>query len=190
MLYGMTAGHILAQQPLGQDNFDQVDFCDEEAEEDEGFYSGEEEYELDDCFESDGEVQDLATTGGRTRTISESTQMGRLWPKIGCVSAASNEGTETGHDLDWTLIEFDKPADCRPNLLVSFDRKDEAARNSPLKENGKFTEDGSCRSVFLLSGTGGVKKGKLSTSLSFLMMGPAKVFTKTYTLVLPHGSGE
>lgn len=187
-LYGMTAGHVLAQQSLGQDSFDEVDFCDEENEEDEGFYSGEEEYELDDSFEGDEEVQGLATTGDGTWTDSQSKQLGRLWPKIGCVSAASNEGARTGQDLDWALIEFDKQADCRPNLLVPLDCEEGVARNRPLKVNAKFTEDGSSRSVVLLSGTGGVKKGTLSTSLSFLMMGPAKAFTKTYTLGLPHDS--
>lgn len=189
----MTAGHIIAQQPLGQDSFDQVEYCnegDEEEEEDEGFYSGEEEYELDDLFEGDEEVQEIATVGDKTCSISQSTQLGRLWPKIGCVSAASNEGMRTGHDLDWALIDFDKPTDYRPNLLVLVGREEEAARNRPLKETKNFTEDGSSRSVFLLTGTGGVKSGTLSTSLSFLMMGPAKAFTKTYTVVLPHGSGK
>ena len=194
MLYGMTAGHILAQQPLGQDNFDQVDVCDvqeEETEEDEGFYSGEEEYELDDdAFEGEEEVRDIATTGDRTQNISQSTKLGHLWPKIGCVSAASNEGTIVGHDLDWALIDFDKSADYRPNLLVLLDGARGAASNCPLTENAKLTEDGSSRSVFLLSGPGGLKSGTLSTSLSFLMMGPTKAFTKTYTLNLPHGSGK
>ena len=182
----MTAGHILAQQPFGQDNFDDVDFCDE------GFYSGEEEYELDESLESDEEVQELATTGDGRRTDSQSAQLGRLWPKIGRVSASSNDGTRTGQDvdLDWALVEFDKQTECRPNLLVPLDHEEEAPGNRPLKENGKFIEDGSSRSVFLLSGTGGVKRGTLSTSLSFLMMGPAEVFTKTYTLMLPHGSGK
>lgn len=194
MLYGMTAGHVLTQQPPGQDNFDPVDICDDKDEEDEGFYSGEEdyeqEYELDASFEDDEEVQTLTNTGDKSRTNSQSPQLGRLWPRIGHASATSNEGIGTEHDLDWALIEFDRPADCRPNLLVSFDHEEQAAKTRPLKENGKFTEDGSHRPVLLLSGTGGAKSGTLSTSLSFLMMGPAKAFTKTYTLVLPHGSGK
>lgn len=187
-LHGMTAGHILAQQPLGQDSFDQVEYCDEKDEEDEGFYSAEEEYELDDSFDSDEEVQEIPTTGDRARSVSQSTQLEGLWPKIGCVSAASNEGTGTGNDLDWALIDFDKPTDYRPNLLTLAGREEKAAINRPLEANENFTEDGSSRLVFLLTGTGGVKSGMLSTSLSFLMMGPAKAFTKTYTVVLPHGS--
>ena len=183
----MTAGHIFAQQPLGQCGSDQLDIHDEE---DEGYDSGEEEYELDDIFEGDEEAQDLATTGNITRTFSQSTQLGPLWPKIGSVFAASNEGTTTGQDHDWALIEFVRVADYLPNLLVPFDREEKTAKHRPLKENGKFTEDGSSRKVFLLSGTGGVKSGTLSTSLSFLMMGPAKAFAKTYTLVLPPGSGN
>ena len=187
MLYGMSAGHILVQQPLGQDAFDEVDYCDDE---DEGFYSGEEDYELDDFYEGDEEVQDSATTGAKTQNVLQSTQLGRLWPKVGSVSAASSDRLGTGNDLDWMLIEFDRTEDCRPNLLVSLDREKEAAGDCQLKENRKCTEDGSTRSIFLLSGTSGVKRGTLSTSLSFLMMGPAKAFTKTYTLVLPHGSGK
>ena len=183
-LYGMTAGHILAQQPLG---LDQVDIHDEG---DEGYDSGEEEYELDDTFESDEAAQDLATTGNTTRTFSQSTQLAPLWPKIGSIFAASNEGTTTGQDYDWALIEFVRVADYLPNFLVPFNREEKTAKHRPLKENRKSTEDGSSRKVFLLSGTGGVKSGTLSTSLSFLMMGPAKAFAKTYTLVLPHGSSK
>ena len=178
----MTAGHILTQESLGQYSFDQVDVPDEE--DDEGFYSGEEEYELDDSiFESD-EAHD------RTRPVSQSIHLGSLWPRIGSVSVTSNEATSTGCDHDWALIDFDRPTDYRPNLLVPFDGEEKASRSRPLKENEKSTEDGSSRTVSLLSGTGGIKSGSLSTSLSFLMMGPAKAFTKTYTLVLSHGSGK
>lgn len=195
MLYGMTAGHILAQQPFGRDNFDHVEFCDEqdeEHEEDEGFYSGEEEYELDnDAIGGEEEVQDMATPGDETRNFSQSTKLGHLWwPIIGCVSAASNEETAAGHDLDWALVDFDESANYRPNLLILFDGEGGPVTSRPLTENGRFTEDGSRRPVFVLSGTGGVKSGTLSTSLSFLMMGPAKAFTKTYTLALPRGSGK
>lgn len=194
MLYGMTAGHILAQQPLGNSSFDQVGFCDEEGEEeyeeDEGFYSGEEEFELDDSTEGDEDVQGFATTGDRTRPVAQDTHLGNLWPKIGCIYAASIEETGTEHNLDWALIDFDEPADCRANRLVILGSEEGAASTRPLKENGNPPEDGSSRSVLLLSGTGGIKRGILSTSLSFLMMRPAKAFTKTYTLVMPHGPGK
>ena len=190
-LYGMTAGHILAPQTLGKSSSDQVSVCNEEdEEEDEGFYSGEEEFELDDCFEGDEEVQGFATTGDRTRIVAQGTPLESSWPKIGCISTASMEETGMGHNLDWALIDFDKPADCRPNLLVLLNNEQGAASNRPLEETRKFPEDGSSRSVLLLSGTGGVKRGRLSTSLSFLMMRPAKAFTKTYTLILRYGSGK
>lgn len=189
-LYGMTAGHILAQQPLEQYGFDHVDIHNEGDEEDEGYDSGVEEYELGDTFEGGEEAQDLAITGNTTRPFSQNAQLGRLWPKIGNVFAASNEGTITGQDHDWALIEFVRVADYLPNLLVPSNGEERTAKHRPLKENRKSAEDGSSRKVFLLSGTGGVKSGTLSTSLSFLMMGPAKAFTKTYTLVLPHGSGN
>ena len=186
-LCGMTAGHVLAPQPLTQASFEFVDDHDEEDEEDEAFYSGEEEYELDDTFEGDEEAPGLATAKAQARTDSQSRDLGHLWPKIGSVYAASNEGTTTGQDLDWALVAFDEVTDCRPNLLID---RQKASPNRPLKENAKSTEDGSSRNVYLLSGTGGVKNATLSTSLSFLMMGAAKAFTKTYTLVLPHGSGK
>ena len=135
-------------------------------------------------------MQVFATTDDRTRVVAQGTQLRSLWPKIGCISTASIEETGTEHNLDWALIDFDKPADCRPNLLVLLNSEEAAACNRPLKENGKFPEDGSSRSVLLLSGTGGVKRGMLSPSLSFLMMRPAKAFTKTYTLILRHSSGK
>ena len=178
----MTAGHILTQQPLGQYSFDQVDVPEEE--DDEGFYSGEEEYELDNSvFESD-EVQD------KTRPVMQSTHLGSSWPRIGSVFVTSNGATTTDCDHDWALIILDRATDYRPNLLVPCDGEEKAARSRPLKENGKSTEDGSSRKVSLLSGTGGIKSGTLSTSLSFLMMGSAKAFTKTYTLNLSQGSGK
>ena len=193
-LYGMTAGHILAQQPLGNSSFDQVGFCDEEGEEeyeeDEGFYSGEEEFELDDSTEGDEDVHGFTTTGDRTRPVAQDTQLEILWPKIGCICAASIEETGTEHNLDWALIDFDKPADCRANRLVILSSEEGAASTRPLKETGNLPEDGSSRSVLLLSGTGGIKRGILSTFLSFLMIRPAKAFTKTYTLIMPHGLGK
>lgn len=187
-LYGMTAGHVL--EAPGQYGLNQVDNPDEDDDEDEGFYSGEEEYELDDTLGGDEEVQGLVTTANSTETVAQSTQLGGLWPKIGSISATSDKGTKSEHDHDWALINFDRVMDYQPNLLVLSDLEDNFSKNRPLKENGKATEDGSSRKVFLLSGTGGVKTGILSTSLSFLMMGPAKAFTKTYTLILPHGSGR
>ena len=190
MLYGMTAGHVLAVRPPEGCSFEQADALNEEDDEDEGFYSGEEEYELDDIMDGFEDAQDLATIGDGTGTASQNTKLGLLWPMIGSVSATSNEGEKTEHDLDWALIKFDRVADYQPNLLVTFDREDTAARHRPLNENRKVTEDGSNRKVLLLSGTGGVKSGTLSTSLSFLMMGPGKAFTKTYTLVLPDSSGK
>ena len=186
----MTAGHVLVERPPEECSFDQGDVPNEEDDEDEGFYSGEEEYELDDILDGFEEAQDLATIGDATGTALQNTQLGLLWPSIGSVSATSNKGAKTEHDLDWALINLDRVADYRPNLLVALDCEDTAARHRPLKENRKATEDGSSRKVLLLSGTGGVKSGTLSTSLSFLMMGPGKAFTKTYTLVLPHSSGK
>ena len=188
-LYGMTAGHILAQQPPGEYSFDQVGVPDEEDEEDEGFYSGGEEYELDDIFNAE-EVRKLAAMGDKTRTVLQSTQLRPPYPKIGSVFVASYEGERTESDHDWALIDFDRVTHYRPNLLVSLDREHKDSRSRPLKENRKSTEDGSSRIVSLLSGTDGIKNGTLSTSLSFLMMGPAKAFMKTYTLVLSRGSGK
>ena len=190
MLYGMTAGHILVEEPPNGYSFDQANIPNEEDDEDEGFYSGEEEYELDNILDGYEEADDLAIIDNGTGPVPQNTQLELLWPMIGSVSATSNKGAKTEHDLDWALIDFDRVADYRPNLLVTLNRESTAARHRPLKENGKATEDGSSRRVLLLSGTDGVKSGMLSTSLSFLMMGPSKAFTKTYTLVLPHNSGE
>ena len=189
MLYGMTAGHVLVEEPPKRYSFDQADILNEEDDEDEGFYSGEEEYELDDILDGFEEAQDLTTIDNGTGNVSQDTQLGLLWPMIGSIAATSNKGAKTEHDLDWALIDFDRAADYRPNL-VTLDREDRAARHRPLKENRKATEDGSSRKVLLLSGTDGVKSGMLSTSLSFLMMGPAKAFTKTYTLVLLNNLGK
>ena len=186
----MTAGHVLLEEPPKRYSVDQADNLNEEDDEDEGFYSGEEEYELDDILDGFEEGQDLATIDNGTGTGSQNPQLEHLWPMIGSVFATSNKGAKTEHDLDWALIDLDKVADYRPNLLVTLNREDTAARHRPLKENGKATEDGSSRKVLLLSGTDGVKSGMLSTSLSFLMMGPGKASTKTYTLVLPQNSGK
>ena len=186
----MTAGHVLAQQPLEQDGNHPMDGHDAEEEEDEGFYSGEEDYELDDAFDCDEEARHLATNSKRMQTESQERPLGHCSSKIGSVFATSTEGTRTDHDLDWALIEFDRVTDYRPNLLAFRGSENAFVSDQSLRVNEKPTEDGTSRPVSLLSGMGGVKKGKLSTCLSFLMLGPAKAFTKTYTLILLDGSGK
>ena len=55
--------------------------------------------------------------------------------------------------------------------------------------SGDLDKSKGSRAVILVSGTGGLKRGNLSLSPSFLILGQAKSFTKTYNLVLHDGTG-
>ena len=119
---------------------------------------------------------------------------GQSWSKIGSIYSTSthiNAGCEplqqTGPDQDWALVSI-TPDLYRPNLL---NRQSYGTNVVELREFLRVPDKSKgSRAVILLSGIGGPIRGTLSLSPSFLMLGQAKSFTKTYNLVLHHGAGR
>ena len=151
------------------------------------------EFELD---EEDIEI-DLAvkigkatkgTTSFQDSSLDITTQDNQLeeyWSKIGSIYSTSRD-KESGPDQDWALVNID-PYLYRPNLLA--DKPSGANMPELTKLSGELDNSEGSRAVILLSGIGGPKRGMLSLSPSFLMMGHAKSFTKTYNLLLHHDPG-
>ena len=201
MLFGMTAGHILAQGRPEEDKADLYEDRDdaEENEPDSSSDEEEEKFEInlrsEDELTTDDEDDQSMDDKGRTLTMLQgndqsSTQVG-AWPKMGYVSVASRKTQKDEQDLDWALIVLDDSLIYRPNMLIKQDVNHEVCTAEELKEwsseIGGF-EPG--QPVILLSGTSGSKQGKLSPFLSLLILVPGKSFVSTYNLTLDDGSGE
>ncbi len=110
------------------------------------------------------------------------------WSMIGSIYSTSRDvharpgpDRQSGPDQDWALVNIDR-ALYRPNLLAD---QPSGANIVELTElSGGLDKSEGSRAVVLVSGVGGLKRGSLSLSPSFLMLGQAKSFTKTYNLVL------
>lgn len=193
LLYGMTAGHIVARDTpkeddgqKGDDKKLDGDASDCEASDGGESESGEETFELVLTPEEDQVEQEAHSA----RSLSDVGQIAPLWSKIGHISDASGD-CHTNKNLDWALVQIDDPSFYRPNLLVAS----VAGRSDRMKEqlrepSRKAIATGPDRDVFVMSGTCGFKQGKLSSSSSFLLVAPGNSFAKTYDLALSDGSGK
>lgn len=183
-LYGMTAGHIIAQEPMFEDN----DFeCDEEAvsDEDEQSLPDEDRFELDLGFDEDQGPRDVDTEFSDP-TDWQSVQHRDSWPLIGHVHVTSDP--TSGPDLDWALIDFDKTALQSQSNTFTFPGSDTQVSRELRALACEPTVDDPDRDVVLVSGSGRIKPGKIATAASYLNMGLSKECTETYTLTLRHGS--
>ena len=212
-LYGMTAGHIIGSAPeedsgllLTQPSNDvsvleipskdqEIIVGDEKETQEEESESGQWTYQDDDMEEDlwldldyDGVAakEGLASPTHLAQGIWRHTDLGIPWPTNGHVCMASDKSHSS--TMDWALIEFHDASIYRPNLLVS--RGNESAGNeADIARNLKLPSQSSnraekSRAVVLLSGMAGPKKGKISASSAFLMMGEAKEFSRTYSVTL------
>ena len=138
--------------------------------------------EMDKAFKGLNSFQDssLDTTAQGSQEQS--------WSKIGSISSTSRDvharsepDQQSGPDQDWALVNI-APDLCRPNLLAN---QPPGANMVELTElSGELDRSEGSRAVILVSGIGGLKRGSLSLSPAFLMLGQAKSFTKTYSLLL------
>ena len=230
MLQGLTAGHILAQEPVtGHNNgrespstyictansscettpihlkpeiqkvddglvYD-VDHPQEQEEEESAadFELDEEDIELNLAVE-------IATAAKgpfsfQDFSLDNTTQdsQEQSWSKIGSIYSTSRDvharpesDQQSGPDHDWALVEID-PLLYRPNLLADQPLGADIVELTAI--SGILDESGGSRAVELAIGRGCIKRGSLSLSPSFLMLGQAKSFTKTYNLRLHHVPG-
>ncbi|KAH8587050.1 hypothetical protein B0O99DRAFT_694901 [Bisporella sp. PMI_857] len=108
------------------------------------------------------------------------------WAEIGKVDSVSEPLAADGQNLDWALVNINE-ASCLPNLQSITDSGQffEVLREgaSHLKAGGPD------KNVVVSGGASGLKRGKLSTDYSYLMLAPGKKLIKTLDLKLNRGSG-
>jgi len=186
VIYGMTAGHIVAREILKREvlNLEESDKESESGgdEEDEG-----EQYLLDDeeLYDTAPEDQPIKGEG------QEHIRFSAAWPKIGHIFVPTFDTDKPMSNLDWALVELDKPSDYRPNLLATTSSMDTPCVPLHQEEPSSVKAGlGAHRDVVVLTGTKGSKSGILSMSPSFLMLAPGRKFAETYNLTLDGGQGK
>lgn len=193
-LYGMTAGHLIPQEQVEEEDLD-LDSCYEEHREDEDedrdyVPSDTEEFELDLTFDGDEATYEFDGRADASKSKDQFLQTSFCWLKIGSAFRPSSQDAKEKENLDWALIEIADPSEYRPNLLMVPDGHYERDTSLELKEiSYKLKGTKPDRPIVLMSGTGGLKLGTLSTALSFLMLAPGKSFVGTYILTLSNGFG-
>ena len=225
MLQGLTAGHILTQEPTtghGNGRESPSTYIDtahsscetaptylkpevqkvenglvhdvghpQEQEDGESTASSEldEEYfEIDLAVEIDKATKGPTSFRDSTLDITTQDSQKQSWSKIGSIYSTSRDvharleaDQQSGSDQDWALVNIE-PEMYRPNLLADQPSRGFYVELTEL--SGELDKPEGSRAVLLVSGIGGLKRGSLSLSPSFLMLGQAKSFTKTYNLVL------
>ena len=158
-----------------------------------GFELDDNYVEIDQAVEIDTATKDPISFHDSPLDITAQHFQEQSWSRIGMIYSTSTEvhtkpepDLQSRADQDWALVNI-PPHYCRPNLLAD---QLSGSRMMELTEisGGLDTSEGN-RAVVLISGTGGLKRGSLSLSPSFLMLGRAGSFTKTYNLQLYDGLG-
>jgi hypothetical protein len=175
-LFGITAGHFLAQEQYEEDREGQDEFEDD----------------LEDDFSDEGDAFELDLTSletellmegdipfGRAETPGESEQIPGSWPKIGHVHKASQDGLQDRPNLDWALITIENQSLYLPNVVMTH----EVTRFSFPSMTG------SERKVVLATAISQSESGTLSRSWSYLMLAPGKSLVRTYLLTLSDNKG-
>ena len=183
MLYGMTVGHIIKQE---QPSDGEVDPEEDEVNDDDG-----------DCFSDEDESFELDLPSEEAQVSSESSFGGDLqhlpgypaqpdirWPMIGNIVEASPNRHNGQPDLDWALVQLTNPQLYRPNRMPYSHQSPTNAHKLLREMIGMQYSTEQKRPVVLIRGTRGVKRGLLSTSSSFLMLGSGQDFVATYDLLL------
>ena len=146
----------------------------------------EEEFEIDLAVDIDKATEGPTSFQDPSLDLTTQGSHQQSWSKIGIISQTSRGmlgimrlGPDhiIGPDYDWALVSI-APDLYQPNLLAG-------QPDMELTElSGEVHRSEGSRAVVLASDIGGLKHGTLSFSPSFLMQGQAKLFTKTYTLLL------
>ncbi|KAL9632565.1 MAG: hypothetical protein Q9164_005245 [Protoblastenia rupestris] len=181
MLYSMTVGHVLRPSELYNNEHvpNALEKDEDEETEEEEYFLDEEDSTNEPSLELPHEVEELHTGHEKNK----SPVSGDSWWAIGHVSTTSEDDVANSSGLDWALITFHDPFLYQPNLLSVPHTSSEAPqiRCSPEKEQSIKADTSSC-SVFLINGLKGLQRGSISATLSYLMVAPAKTFSKHYTL--------
>lgn len=200
MLYGMSAGHVLAEATY-QAEETVAEVLNGEADPMDESILDEEEYELDlDFDQEDDEIDqeddeidhDLPCQKDLPSNPKEHKGHATVWSKAGHVHLNSCDLQRDAGNLDWALIELEDQSLYRPNLLVTPSADPRSRLNIELSaaamlEPANAQTD---RPVALLNSFSGLKNGILKQYSSYLMLAPGKNFTKTHDLMFTDGSSK
>lgn len=193
-LFGVTVGHIIAEEDLAGISYSENPSEESDSEEndnpDQGiFLESDENVEVDWGFQDDPEVHSPSESRSEA-AVDQPTPASESWSKIGQIFAKGSSA-EDGINLDWALIELEESYQYRPNIIATSDSNfgysgslyhglTHVARR-PFAPSEKI-------GVIVLNGKRETKDAILSTSPSFLLLAPGKRFAETYTLSFCHGS--
>ncbi|KAK4691824.1 hypothetical protein P7C71_g5262, partial [Lecanoromycetidae sp. Uapishka_2] len=181
-LYGMTAGHVVTEEPILEEEDLEPDKEDDSDDEEQGFQDEEElQLEVDIDLDEGLGVHGVGTEPTGSNSWQHTRQEGP-WPLIGHISAISDAAT--GPDLDWALIDFDNiAAQLLSNVFTIPGSDPRISRDLQALACEPMMDDPD-RDVVLVSGSSGLKPGKVSTTTSYLNMGHSKRSAETYNLSL------
>ena len=195
-LYGMSAGHVLANmtyqeeeaaEEVQNDGDDDIEESNPEEEEEE------EEYELDLEFGDDDDEDSQEPSCGRDlpTNLKNEAPHEAPWSKVGHVYMSSYDLQGDAGNLDWALIGLEDRSLYRPNLLVTSSTDPKFRFSTELTEptsdiNGAQSD----RPVALLNSFSGLKNGILKQNSSYLMLAPGQSFTRTHDLKFTDGSSK
>ncbi|KAH0553375.1 hypothetical protein GP486_006556 [Trichoglossum hirsutum] len=186
-LFGMTAGHIAEE-------LETLDDCEGESERDENQH---EEVSSDDESEADAtENSDIFfnTHDALHRVLSPveaspspkpSLEVPDTWVKLGNTLLKTWDSKHQ-RNYDWALIENLDQRYYRQNRFTGRVPRYRQELKEPSESRVNFQK---AQSVIMISGSQVLKRGKLSSLPSMVLLAPGQKFIQTYTLALDDGSG-
>ncbi len=172
-LFGMTAGHFLQQQPYDLSEDELSDDVDDE-------FHAEESFELDPSSieVKVEEEKEALPVGGSEDEHGRKADLNK-WSKLGRLSKASHTCLEDGRNFDWALMTIDES---HPVFLPTMP----FYNSYQSRDLGFSAPETNVMAVFAR----GLKRGTLSSSLSYIMLPPGKVLVGTYLLSFSDGESK
>jgi hypothetical protein len=176
-MFGITAGHFLAQEQYEEDEEDQDEMS---GDLDDDFSDEEDAFEFD---ISSLETESVITSDpnfGEVETIDESRQIPGSSVKIGHIYIASHDDLQDRPNLDWALFAIENQSFCLPNLIM---KRDVTQISFTIAISSK-------RKVVLATAISRPMSGMLSESWSYVMLAPGKSLVRSYLLTLSDNKGK
>jgi hypothetical protein len=185
-LFGMTAGHIA--------ELETPDDCEDESEWDENKHeeiSSDDESEPDTTenndifFDTHDALHRVISPVEASPSAKPSLEVPDTWVKLGNALPKTWDSKHQ-RNYDWALIENLDQRYYRQNLVSGQDLQYGQGLKEPSEGRANFQK---AQSIVMISGSQVLKRGKLSSLPSMLLLAPGRKFVQAYTLALDDGSG-
>jgi len=183
-LYGMIAGHAVEDLTAL-----------ESVDKDETF-SGDES--TDESSDEDDDTRrrqlgappawPLGNTSLNPSAIKPTKRLPKSWTALGRTLPLAS--TMTAQYLDWALLTIDNVRNYERNCIRNFAGTERGIRSGDLVMPFTLHHTPDSRSVVMMSGVQGLKKGVLSLRPSHVLLGPGTEFVSTYLVTLNDGAGK